>query len=184
MEKHNVFPVDYEHAIIGFKNFAGRGSRYNKEGDRNFVWMIDDPALAKAMYYDGWNIKAYVHDESLIPELIAAGWDSVKLNLNLTNDVEFRLTVSVNFNTPPNIPPVLIYTYANGVESRIYEDTAAELDGLFFENVDLTIRPRWWQDDKTGEWRIKAYLKEARITLETSRWAAKYGNTGNYMSEE
>ena len=174
MEKHNVFPVDYEHATIAFRNFAGRGSRYNKEGDRNFVWMIDDTELAKAMYDDGWNVKVYVNDESLAAKLRNAGWDSIKINSNLRHEIEYRLTVSVNFNTPPNIPPVQIYTYANGVETRIFEDTAGELDGLFFENIDITIRPRWWQDDQTGEWRIKAYLKEARITLETSRWANKY----------
>ena len=173
MEKHNVFPVDYENATITFKNFAGRGSRYNKEGDRNFVWLIDDPELAKAMRDDGWNVKVYVNDDTLIPELVAEGWEDVGLKTNLRNAVEYRLHVTVNFNTPPNIPPVLIYTYANGVETRIYEDTAAELDGLFFESIDITIRPRWWQDDKTGEWRIKAYLKEARIRLESSRWANK-----------
>lgn len=176
MEKHNVFPVDYENATITFKNFAGRGSRYNKEGDRNFVWLIDDPDLAKAMHDDGWNVKVYVNDESLVSELVAAGWEDVGVKVNLRNEVEYRLQVSVNFNTPPNIPPVLIYTYANGVATRIFEDTVGELDGLFFENVDLTVRPRWWQDDKTGDWRIKAYLKEARITVETSRWEAKYGS--------
>ncbi len=176
MEKHNVFPIDVEHATITFRNFAGRGSRYNKEGDRNFVWMIDDPDLAAAMRDDGWNIKVYVNDETLVPQLINAGWDSVKVNLNLRNEIEYRMQVSVNFNTPPNIPPVLIYTYANGVETRIFEDTAGDLDGQFFENIDMTIRPRWWQDDKTGDWRIKAYLKEARITLEASRWADKYAD--------
>ena len=178
MEKHNVFPVDYENAIIAFRNFAGAGSRYNKEGDRNFIWMIDDPRMAKDMYDDGWNVKVYVNDESLIGELRKEGWDQVKLNTNIRNDVEYRLQVTVNFNTPPNMPPVKIITYANGVPTQIFEDTVGELDGLQFRSVDLTVRPRWWQDDATGEWRIKAYLKEARIILETSRWDVKYANYG------
>ena len=174
MKKHNVFPIDYESATIAFKNFAGAGSRYNKEGDRNFIWLIDDPNLARDMLLDGWNVKAYVNSPDLVKDLNDAGWETVNVNQNIRNDIEFRLLVSVNFNTPPNIPPVLIFTYVNGVETRIYEDTVGELDGQFFENIDITIRPRWWQDDKTGEWRIKAYLKEARITLEGSRWANKY----------
>ena len=132
----------------------------------------------KAMYDDGWNVKAYVNDESLVSDLVNKGWDQVKINTNLPNEVEYRITVTVNFNTPPSMPPVKIFTYANGVQTQIFEDTVGELDGLQFRNVDMTIRPRWWQDDMTGEWRIKAYLKEAHITLETSRWDAKYANYG------
>lgn len=174
MEKHNVFPVDYENAKIAYRNFSGTGSRYNKEGDRNFVWIIDDPAMALDMFNDGWNVKVYVNDDSLVSDLLKAGWTEVKVNPNLSSDVQYRLAVSVNFNTPPSMPPVMIFTYANGVETRIFEDTVDSLDSAVFQNVDLTVRPRWWQDDKTGEWRIKAYLKEARITLEASRWADKY----------
>ena len=174
MKKHNVFPVDYEGATIMFKNFSGIGSKYNKEGDRNFTWVIDNAEMAKEMYDDGWNIKVVVNDNSLVQDLIDAGWDSVKVKPNINHPIEYRLLVSVNFNTPPNIPPVEIYTYTNGVESRIYEDTVSELDGQFFQNADITVRPRRWQDDKNSEWKIKAYLKEARITLEASRWADKY----------
>jgi hypothetical protein len=174
MEKHNVFPVDFENATIAFRNFAGVGSRYNKEGDHNFVLIIDDEATALDMFKDGWNVKAYVNDDSLVSDLLNDGWDSVNVKPNLRNEIEFRLTVAVNFNTPPNMPPVMIFTYVNGVETRIFEDTVGELDSAVLQNIDLTIRPRWWQDDKTGDWRIKAYLKEARITLEASRWADKY----------
>lgn len=135
--------------------------------------MIDDVELAKAMRDDGWNVKVCVNDESLIPDLRADGWEDVAFKANLRHEVEYRLHVTVNFNTPPNVPPVVIYTYSNGVETRIFEDTVHELDGAFFESIDITIRPRWWQDDKTGDWRIKAYLKEARIRLESSHWANK-----------
>jgi hypothetical protein len=135
--------------------------------------LIDNVELAKAMRDDGWNVKVYVNDESLIPDLRAEGWEDVGFKANLRHEVEYRLHVTVNFNTPPNVPPVVIYTYSNGVETRIFEDTVHELDGAFFESIDITIRPRWWQDDKTGDWRIKAYLKEARIRLESSHWANK-----------
>lgn len=32
MEKHNVFPIDYENAVITFKNFAGAAAGIIRKG--------------------------------------------------------------------------------------------------------------------------------------------------------
>lgn len=155
MNKHTVLPIDVENGKIIFKNFSGTGSRYNREGDRNFSWVIEDPDLAQALTEDGWNVRVRPAREE-------------------GQEPEYRLPVTVSFRSFPNIPPAQVFTYANRVKTHLTEENIGELDMAPIQSVDMTIRPRWWLDEETGEWHIKAYLKEMHVTLEASKWADKY----------
>ena len=49
--------LQIDDARIIFKNFEGRGDKYNREGDRNFSLLIEDPNTADALSEKGWNVK-------------------------------------------------------------------------------------------------------------------------------
>ena len=55
---------------IIFRNFAGKETQYNREGDRNFAVLLDDKT-AKMMEKDGWNVKELKprdDDEDALPQ--------------------------------------------------------------------------------------------------------------------
>ncbi len=157
MEKHFVAPENFENATIIFRNFSGAGSRFNKEGDRKFTYEFYDEDEANRLKDIGWYVKTKLPNEE-------------------GDQIRYRIDVSVSFRSFPNIPPAAIYIYSNGVKTRLDEDTVGMLDSAEIRNVDLTIRPRWWLDDRTNEWKVKAYLKEMHVTLEPSPWANKYAD--------
>ena len=66
VEPNRAFPAGYleiNDARIIWKNFTGRGDRFNREGDRNFHLVIptqEDCNLLlsdKNKYGDSWNVK-------------------------------------------------------------------------------------------------------------------------------
>jgi hypothetical protein len=149
-----IAPINFENARITFKNFEGREGRFNRNGERNFAVIIDDPDLANKLRDDGWNVR--------IKEAREEG------------DRPFMtLQVAVSFRSFPNIPPAEIYLYTNKARRKLNEETVGNLDFIEIQNIDMTIRPRFWEDDN-GVTHIKAYLKEMHVTQASSPWEDKY----------
>ena len=148
-------PVNFEDAHITFKNFEGRESRYNRKGDRNFCIVIEDSDVARSLSEDGWNVRiAEPREEGDKPFM--------------------TLPVAVSFRSFPSIPPVEIYVYTkNKSRKRLTEETVGELDFMEIGHIDLTIRPRFWEDDSGNE-HVKAYLKEMHVMPVESPWLEKY----------
>jgi hypothetical protein len=152
--------ISIENARIIFRNFAGKKTIYNREGDQNFCVVIDDPQQAQALTDDGWNVHISAPREP-------------------GQEVRYYIQVAVNFN---RIPPE-VYSITNRKKVQLNGETIKNLDFAEIRNVDLTIRPRFWEDDDGTE-RIKAYLKEMYVTIVEDKFASKYADLDGPDPEE
>ena len=134
-------PVTIRNATIFKSNFSGKEiPPYNPAGRRNFCVFIDDLKVAEEMEKDGWNIR----------------WLQPRKE---GEETKAFLSIAVNFN---NRPPKVILQTSHG-ESRLGEEEIGMLDWAEKEQIDLTINPRYWDDN--GRQRVKAYLRTMRVRI-------------------
>ena len=143
--------MQIDDARIIFKNFEGRGDKFNREGDRNFSLLIEDPNTAEAMKREGWNVK-------------------IKEGRDPDEGPFMRLPVKVKFTEYG--PTVYLNSAGNVV--KLNEESIGCLDNIEIETVNMDIRPYDWEvNSKTGR---TAYLQSMEVVQRIDRFAAKYGN--------
>jgi hypothetical protein len=143
--------VVMEGVRIIFRNFAGKETEFNREGDRNFAfsWMT----IAQAMSEDGWNVKMLKPRE----------------DADEGETEQPYLPVSVNFKK--GRPPRIVMITGRG-RTNLEEVDVELLDWADIKNVDLIVRPYSWEvNGKTG---IKAYLQSMYVTIEEDELEQKY----------
>jgi hypothetical protein len=156
--------ITIEEAIVlpgVWRNFEGRASDYNDEGDRNFSIMVD---------------------ERLRDTLQALGYNP-KLRTPKNDEQEpfwfLKITVKYGETKRPRI-----HTVTNGGKTitLLRENTVEILDSLEFETMDLTITPFDWEGFGTSG--SAAYLKEAYVVPVESALDRKYAIAGNTADPE
>lgn len=143
-----VANISVENARIIFRNFAGKESRYNPKGKRNFCLIIDND-VAENLKDIGWNIK-YLNPRD--PDEVPQAY----------------LQVAVAYE---NFPPK-IWLISGGKKTELDEDSVSVLDYAEIENIDLIIRPYVW--DVNGKGGIKAYVKNMYVTVAENEFEKKY----------
>lgn len=136
-------------ARIVYRNFSGEPTQYNREGDRNFSWVIPDQETADMLIQEGWNVKIRPpRDEDEQPFI--------------------HLPIKVKFNDRG--PNVYLQSGANRI--KLDEESISCLDNVDISNVDMDIRPYDWEiNGKTGR---TAYLHSMCVTQEVDRFAERY----------
>lgn len=147
--------LQIDDARIIYRNFRGEGSKFNREGDRNFAVVIPDEATANELRDRGWNIKIKPPREEYDEPLMF-------------------LPVKIKFNDRgPNI-----YLKSGGRVNNLDEESISMLDDIDILGVDLDIRPYDWEvNGKTGR---TAYLQSIHVTQNLDRFAAQYSEDDRF----
>lgn len=141
--------LQIDDARIIYRNFSGAGSKFNREGDRNFAVIIPDQEMADALIAEGWNVKIKPpRDEDDTPFMY--------------------LPVKIKFNDRgPNC-----YLATGTRMNRLDEESICCLDDVDILTVDMDLRPYDWEvNGKTGR---TAYLQSIKVTQEVDRFASRF----------
>ena len=140
--------LQIDDARIIYRNFSGVGSKFNREGDRNFAIYIGDEDVANELRDRGWNVK-------------------IKPPREDGDDPFMFLPVKIKFNDRgPSV-----YLVTGNKKTPLNENTVSCLDDIDILSVDLDIRPYDWEvNGKTGR---TAYLQSIWVTQEVDRFASR-----------
>ena len=141
--------LEIEDARIVYRNFAGIGSKFNREGDRNFAVVIPNQEVADELIEAGWNVKIKPPREDY-------------------EDPFMFIPVKVKFNSRGPAA----YVVSGTSVTRLNEDTIGMLDEIDIASVDMDLRPFDWEvNGKTGR---TAYLQAINVTQNIDRFGARY----------
>jgi len=139
-----------EDRTIIFRNFSGKETQFNREGDRNFAVLLEED-LAKTLADNGWNVKVLKAREE-------------------DDEPQPYLQVSVSFK---GRPPTIKLLTSHG-RTDIDEETIQTLDMVDIEKCDMILNPYEWSvNGKSG---IKAYLQTLYVFVREDALSRKYAD--------
>lgn len=148
MSEKVVSNVELRGAQIIYRNFAGKVSKYNKNGFRTFNVLLPTEVAVK-MEKDGWNIKWLEPREEGDPR-------------------QAHTEVKVQYG---RIRPKIV-TVTGKNKTVLTDETVGMLDYAEIANIDLVIRPFNWE---VGTERgVKGYVKTMYVTLIEDEFEAEY----------
>lgn len=138
--------LQIDDARIIYRNFSGVGSKYNREGDRNFAVVIPNQEIADELIKEGWNVR-------------------IKPPREEDEDPFMYLPVKIKFSDRgPNC-----YLRSGKIQTKLTESTIGCVDDIDILSVDLDLRPFDW--DVNGKPGRTAYLQSIRVTQKIDRFA-------------
>ena len=140
-----------DNARIIFRNFSGRASKFNREGDKNFCVVIENADVGRQMADEGWNIKIRPPRED-------------------GEEPFMYLPVKIKYG---EYPPT-VYLSSGPNTTKLTEETVNVIDDIDILSVDLDIRPYDW--DVNGNTGRTAYLQSMWITQKVDRFAQRYSD--------
>lgn len=136
-------------ARIIWRNFSGRATQYNREGDRNYALIIPNQETADEFIKRGWNVKIKPpREEGEAPFMF--------INVN----------VKYGGRRDPEV-----YLYAGANRTELNEHTVKLLDDVEIERCNMDLRPHDWSG--TGE-KCSAYMQAIEVFQNVSRFAARF----------
>lgn len=148
-ERMNKLVID--NARLIFKNFSGKGDNYNREGDRNFAVIIDDPKAAEDLARAGWNVRPLISKDP---------------------DEEPTHYIKVKVSFKVRAPKVRLLS--NHKQVFLNENTISSLDFAKIEECGVVISPYMWEVN--GKRGISAYLDSMYAKIEDDPFADKYAD--------
>lgn len=146
--------MQIEDARIIYRNFAGVGSKFNREGDRNFAVIVPDEDAADILRENGYVVK-------------------IKPPRDEDDSPFMYLPVKIKFNSRG---PSAYIVSGNSV-TRLNEDTIGTIDEIDISSVNMDLRPYDWEvNGQTGR---TAYLQAIEVIQNIDRFGARYLEENN-----
>lgn len=147
--------LQIDDATLCYRNFTGRGDKFNREGDRNFGLRL----------FDQEHVDALQNDENEF----GASWNvKIKPPRNEGDEPFMFLPVKVKFNNRG--PKVCLIT--GNRQNELDEESIECLDDIEIERVDLDIRA--YDDEINGKPFRAAYLEKMYVTQRVDRFVERY----------
>lgn len=150
--------LQIDNARIIYRNFAGRGGKYNREGDRNFSVVIPDA------YMD------YHGEERAISDVLLDHGYRVRIKPARAEDEGpfMHLPVKIRFNARG--PKA--YLEVGKKRVTLDEDSFENLDDVDILRCDLDIVP--YDSEVNGKMWRTAYLRSIRVVQNVDRFERRY----------
>lgn len=143
-----------EDAKLIFKNFSGKVTEYNRNGQKNFCVLLDDE-LASTLEADGWAVK-YRKPREDDPDQYRQPFLPVKVQFGM-------------------YPPTVVMITSKG-KKRLDESTIGQLDWSRIKTADVQIRPYNFPAIQGRPAGVSAYLKSLYVTIIEDQLDAKYAD--------
>lgn len=148
---NDIENVMIEGATLIYRNFSGKESQYNREGDRNFGVILPEEVAA---------------------DLIPLGWNVRRLKPRDLDEEGVEPAPYISVAVSYKIKPPRIVMITSKARTNLDEERVGVLDWAEIKTADLIFRPYEWT--ARGESGVKAYLQSLFVTIDEDPLELKY----------